>query len=260
MTSEIPFKDVEKSRISPSSQERKKQKRSPPKFSYDCLHPFFFHDANAVFRSEPGVIVTFLIGPDPSPTKFIVHKEIACYHSKVFNAAFNSEFIEGQTQTYRLEDTSEEAFRLLVQWLYAQKLDLLPSKAKKFFSEEALAEDMHLAELWVLADKLCMRRLQNMVLTHIEGINIRAHFVAVETFHYVYDNTAGGSPLRRYLVRICALDLQPSAFTEFVDDFPKSMLVDIAEYFSKLRKGTLDDEDGQKGDPISAFYVPVDED
>jgi hypothetical protein len=33
----------------------------------------------------------------------------------VLEAAFNSEFVEGQTQTYRLEDATERAFRLLVQ-------------------------------------------------------------------------------------------------------------------------------------------------
>ncbi|KAH7417462.1 hypothetical protein BKA64DRAFT_702229 [Cadophora sp. MPI-SDFR-AT-0126] len=65
--------------------------------------------------AEPGTTVTFIIVPANNTTKFIVHKEFACYHSSVFRAAFNSNFVEGQTQTYRIEDTSAGAFRLLVE-------------------------------------------------------------------------------------------------------------------------------------------------
>ena len=70
------------------------------------------------------MFVTFLIGPEPNPAKFVVRREFACYHSKVLNTAFNSNFIEGQTQTYRLEDTTPGTFKLLVQWLYMQKLKI----------------------------------------------------------------------------------------------------------------------------------------
>jgi BTB/POZ domain len=54
----------------------------------------------------------------------LVHKEVACLHSPVFKTAFNGSFVEGKTQTYRLEDTSVDVFRLLVQWLYSQKFKL----------------------------------------------------------------------------------------------------------------------------------------
>lgn len=41
-----------------------------------------------------------------------------------FKAAFNSQFEEGQTQTYHLEDTTENAIRLLINWVYTQNLDV----------------------------------------------------------------------------------------------------------------------------------------
>src|ERR1700678_3199043 len=40
--------------------------------------------------SDPDTLVTFLIGPGNNPKKFVVHKEVACYHSRVFDAAFNN--------------------------------------------------------------------------------------------------------------------------------------------------------------------------
>ncbi|KAG4424720.1 hypothetical protein IFR04_002068 [Cadophora malorum] len=132
--------------------------------------------------SHPDVFVTFLIGPEPNPTKFVVHREFACYHSKVLNAAFNSNFIEGQTQTYQLEDTTPGTFKLLVQWLYTQKLKISQLTCPEQFGGLAekvdrdadvcwYEEDMNLARLWVLADRLGMPKLQNNVMFIIVGIS-----------------------------------------------------------------------------------------
>lgn len=67
-------------------------------------------------------MITFIIGDQKK--KFIVHKEVACFHSEVLARAFNSGFIEGQTQTYTLDDVSEGAFKLFVQYLYHQEIEL----------------------------------------------------------------------------------------------------------------------------------------
>lgn len=45
--------------------------------------------------------------------KFTVHKDFVCHYSPVLKAAFESDFIEGQTQSYRLKDTSERTVKLL---------------------------------------------------------------------------------------------------------------------------------------------------
>lgn len=66
------------------------------------------------------------MGNESSESKFVVHKQFACYYSPVLKAAPNSEFIEGQTQIYTFEETKHElAFAFFVQWLYAQKIDML---------------------------------------------------------------------------------------------------------------------------------------
>lgn len=54
--------------------------------------------------------------------EFTVHKEFACHYSPVLKATFNSNFIEGQTQTYNLDDIEVEVVRLLVHWLYTQSV------------------------------------------------------------------------------------------------------------------------------------------
>jgi BTB/POZ domain len=60
-------------------------------------------------------LVTFHIGKDPSMETFKIHKEVACLYSPVLKAALNSQFIEGQTQTYTIDDTTKEVFQLLIQ-------------------------------------------------------------------------------------------------------------------------------------------------
>lgn len=60
-------------------------------------------------------LVTFIIGKEGETVKFTAHKEVVCYHSKVLDAAFNGDFIERQTQIYRLEDTTEGVFKLFMQ-------------------------------------------------------------------------------------------------------------------------------------------------
>lgn len=74
---------------------------------------------------DPKALVTFVVGPEGHTTEFLIHKEVACHHSKVLEAAFRSQFVEGSTQTYRLADTTEGAFKFMMQWMYSQKLNLL---------------------------------------------------------------------------------------------------------------------------------------
>ncbi len=183
---------------------------------------------------SPDTIVTFLIGPGDSPKKFIVHKEHACYHSPVLDAAFNGNFVEGQTHTYRIEDTSPGAFRLFVQWVYRQELDLFQLKSSDVEEpddpDQCHVEDMELAELWVLADKMAVPALQNSVISKIIKIRQETHLVAVNTLHYIYRTTVIDSPLRRLMVSEVANCHPKSLFSIDAENFPHAFLIDLAQH------------------------------
>lgn len=56
---------------------------------------------------EPQDFVTIHVGKSTSFTKkktYVVHKALICQLSPFFEAAFNSKFIEGETQTMELAD------------------------------------------------------------------------------------------------------------------------------------------------------------
>ncbi|KAH6709055.1 hypothetical protein BKA61DRAFT_489554, partial [Leptodontidium sp. MPI-SDFR-AT-0119] len=189
--------------------------------------------------SNPKSLVTFLVGP--GSTEFLIHKEVVWLHSDILSAAFNSGFTEDQTQTYRLEDTSEGTFRLFMQWLYCQNFKIIQGPEHIYPENCPLewAEDTALVELWVLADKFVIPRLQNFIIDTMQKIFEYSNYIPVHTFHYLYINTAMDSLLRRYIVRLCVVFAHKSLYDKFYQYFPHDMLVDIAmEYASRAE--TLD--------------------
>jgi hypothetical protein len=167
---------------------------------------------------------------------FTVHKEFACHYSPVLKTAFNSNFIEGQTQTYRLQETTERAVRLLVPWFYTQKLDtFVPKETKEAVSDERKAEssqDAALVELWVLAEKLLIPTLQNMVAREILECSRHAHEIQAGILHYVYEKTGRGSLLRRLIVDMCFRNLGTNIYQKYPERFPQEMLIELVTVFS----------------------------
>jgi hypothetical protein len=187
--------------------------------------------------SDSAALVTFLIGPGDAPEKFIVHKEAACYHSKVFDAAFNNTaFIEDQTQTYKMDDTTNCAFRFLVQWFYFKKLEITQLKETWPSIKNdpaAIAENQSLAELWILGDKLGIPELQNLTIEIMWKIVGVTSLTPTQSFKYIYKNTCPASVLRRYVVDSCAFHLNSKYFSESSHDFPHEMFADIITLYSE---------------------------
>jgi hypothetical protein len=145
-----------------------------------------------------------------------------------------------------------------MQWLYIQELDVL--EAKEDFTNKNLDRDMNLAKLWVLADKLCIPQLQNALIDCIEDICARTKDLALETLHYVWDNTPNDSPLRKYFIWSCAFNLQPPEFSRSIGMFPKGMLGCIAWYLAQIRKDRAEGaKDPEEYSEIAyTFYVSID--
>jgi hypothetical protein len=94
-------------------------------------------------------------------------------------------------------------------------------------------EDMALVELWVLADKLRMPRLQNVVINTIDAIEIKTNAKNIGCYHYIYENTAPGSKLRQYAAEVSAYGIRSSTFKDHSEDFPHKMLTDMMIHISK---------------------------
>ncbi|TVY35538.1 hypothetical protein LOCC1_G005519 [Lachnellula occidentalis] len=174
------------------------------------------------FRRNPTELITLEFGP--GKTKFVVHKEFACYHSPVLKAALNSDFIEGQTHTYTLEDSGETTGRLFVHWLYFQELldhdDWEPKEEKGI--------NLILIQLHMLADKLLIPLLQNSIIPVTHQHVHQNELQLLYTLEYVYEETEAGSLLRRFILHLCACYMAPSTYSNFANDVPKEMLLELA--------------------------------
>jgi hypothetical protein len=129
--------------------------------------------------------------------KFLVHKEFICYYSPFFNAAFNGNFKEGESQTMDLEDIDPAVFALFVNWLYAQKV--LSDQ------EDDQPSLPHLISLWMLADRFLVPKLQNQALIAYDRTRVALNQrPASRTVGHIYKNTSPDSLLRKYIIQILA--------------------------------------------------------
>jgi len=165
--------------------------------------------------------------------------------------------MEGQTQTYKLEDAKGEVVELLVQWLYTQtfdiELDLEPKADHEAIKKEFLPALNTAIELWVLADKLILRKLQNQITSWIILTRKANRLIPTTCLHEVYRSTGPGSPLRHLFVSHCARKLKTDFFLNlFVHkQIPHEMLVDLVAYFSANFVAKTEAEDDK------SFHVEV---
>ncbi|KAL5321134.1 hypothetical protein ACEPPN_011946 [Leptodophora sp. 'Broadleaf-Isolate-01'] len=188
---------------------------------------------------NPQELATLCAGK--SGNKFVVHKDFACHYSPVLEAAFNGNFIEGQTQEYKFYDTGEEAIRLLVHRLYTQKLDTiaLSDPHKKGWSEQrgeaVKTQTQALIELWVLCERLIIPRLQNVIIHEIQCVTEHTNTIPVSCFKYIHENNASNSPLRRIYVDQCVTRFSSDdTYTFKPDRYPHEMLLDMVIMFTKI--------------------------
>ncbi|KAL8842350.1 MAG: hypothetical protein Q9205_006630 [Flavoplaca limonia] len=134
---------------------------------------------------------------------FYVHQGLICESSPFFRAAFTGGFKEN-SGSINLEEDDPDIFGHIVQWLYRGKLETL----SKVEVDTGFDYWMKLFQLYVLADKYGMRLLKNAVMDLLFQTRDRRKNKETETHKppqqscvtYVYENTAPGSQLRRFLV------------------------------------------------------------
>ncbi|KAH8745771.1 hypothetical protein BGZ57DRAFT_1011378 [Hyaloscypha finlandica] len=100
--------------------------------------------------------------PGPQPPKFVIHKNKICYHSPFFSAAFNSNFIEGMSQEMTL-NVNLKAFGIIANWMYTQ--DIVASSGEP-------PDLCTLAQVWILADRFLMPKLQNQAMTDLINLSL----------------------------------------------------------------------------------------
>lgn len=121
--------------------------------------------------------------------------------------------------------------------------------------KEQKDQSMALFELWVLAEKLLIPRLQNLVITELLARSNQRGKAATFGFRYFYENTSAGSPLRLLLVDQCAGHLRVTGYAEMQTCFPQEMLIDIMTVMAKAMPANTK----RRLQPESPFKYQVEE-
>jgi hypothetical protein len=93
-------------------------------------------------------------------------------------------------------------------------------------------ESLALSNLRVLAGKLLIPRLQNLVINSIDAIHKKQDIVATTStnLNYIYSNTTPESPLRWLIVHHCVTNLGIGSCSTHGNQFPREMLLDIVTF------------------------------
>ena len=174
----------------------------------------------------------------------------------MLKAAFNSEFVEGETQTYRLEDIGKEAFSMFVRWLYTQKLEFEDQEVSikeaadsaqtapmgrttaQLKSQPRIAIQKNLATLWVLSEKLLIPRFQNLVMDTLISTWEKERCTTT-CISYVYANTGDRAALRRVIVDKVAWHMKDGTFRAVQSFFPKEFYFDLAMALNALKEDAI---------------------
>lgn len=179
----------------------------------------------------------------------ILHpKELRLLLLPFFNTAFNSCFKETEIQEMELEDVYPVTFGILGNWLYKQTLE----------EEIGWVDDLAtLLDLWLLADRFLVPRLQNQALTLLENVRglKRPHGrpILVHMFKMIYDNASEDTPLRKYIAATWHNRVIDPDDPNDVSHYPPGLVLDYENRNNPW--GTLSKYNAMGKDEMSRFFV-----
>ena len=216
-------------------------------------------------------MVTIYVGPERKA--FRVHKEVACLYSPVLKAAFNSNFIEGQTQTYTLEGFDDSAFQLVVQWMYRQSITPpateeettsirdMDRSARTTRDSEILRKIVRyprdLVSTWLTADYLQIPRLQNYIVDQMEQLSW-FQMIAVYSLDFLYEKVSRGAAIRELILEQCVRVISAKYYERNPEWFSKEFLLDYVIQGKRLLKKKQDELDPfrDRAEFKRRFHVP----
>jgi len=187
-------------------------------------------------------LVSIDVGKGKKKKTFSVHKSFICHHSPFFRAAFNSDFVEGSTQTMKLDDAESSIFALFLQWLYTQNLTLEEVEQNKAEEFEGGSCQLSLTCLWIMADTFLIPRLKNKAIWLLKEERQKTNMICLESCSLVYEKTLPDSPLRRFFVDEIAFRSNTSRFKERLHNLTHEILIDVILALAPLARDHLGGE------------------
>ncbi|KEQ66970.1 uncharacterized protein M437DRAFT_15616, partial [Aureobasidium melanogenum CBS 110374] len=132
--------------------------------------------------------VTFIVGTNKKT--YVVHKDLLCFYSDHFRAAFQGSFKEATERKIELPKVSEDDFEHFQVWLYTRRLDFASTN---FYT---------IARLWIFGDQYQIPLLQNWAADSLIAKRKKENAFPSAVVPLIYDRTVPGSALRRVAIEV----------------------------------------------------------
>jgi hypothetical protein len=169
-------------------------------------------------------LVTILVGPTKKP--YTIHKDLLCFYSDYFRAAFQGSFKEATERKIELAGITTDIFEHFQVWLYTRRLDTLGGHFPT------------IVKLWVFGDQHQIPLLQNCVIDALFEMRIKENNFDSSAVPLVYDNTLPGSPLRKAIAEMgTSLALQEGPKSHLnTQDWSAESLIDLVRAVERRPK------------------------
>jgi hypothetical protein len=137
--------------------------------------------------------VTLIVGQEKKA--YTLHKDLLCFYSDYFRAAFNGSFKEATERKLELPNIEPSLFEVFQVWLYTRDLQGPPENFRRY---------QFLADLWALGDQYQIPLLQNQIMDKIFAKSEETGRFNVAVVPGLYAKTVAGSPLRKAVIEIVA--------------------------------------------------------
>ncbi|KAH0363443.1 hypothetical protein KCU65_g7390, partial [Aureobasidium melanogenum] len=134
--------------------------------------------------------VTLIVGTEKKP--YTVHKDLLCFYSDYFRAAFQGSFKEAAERKIDILGVRNDIFEHFQVWLYTRRLDFAT------LSFEAIVR------LWIFGDQHQISLLQNYTVDCLFYKRVKENVFPTNVVPFIYDNTPTGSALRRAVIEIAS--------------------------------------------------------
>ncbi|KAL3419406.1 Ankyrin repeat, bromo and BTB domain-containing protein [Phlyctema vagabunda] len=181
--------------------------------------------------------VTISIIENGVPRQSACHRTLATYYSSYFREHFR-----GLRRAITLWDTTHNAFAIVMRFFYTEKIR---------DRSDSMPPSPDLVEAYLLADRLRIPKLQNMVLEGIERNQRQDGTIQTRLVPRIYSETLPGSPLRKLIAhQVATLRLKDflAASEARPQYYPPALLVDVISVLRKASRLKVID--------ISEFMVP----
>lgn len=153
-----------------------------------------------VCRKLGNEMVDIYVGPEEQLVR--VHKSRLCNRIDYFDKMFNGKFKEAIDNVARLPEDDPAEFDVLIQWVYCPKPDQIQALTTITNSEGQGGPSWDAVGFYSLAEKYCLRELQNLIMDALLKYHIKQDELPAPSFvDRAYSRTSSESLMAKYALR-----------------------------------------------------------